>query len=70
MRRNAPASRLIVDANEGWDEAALPAMFAACAEHGVELIEQPLPAGRDAALARSGVRLRSAPMNRSTWHRT
>jgi L-Ala-D/L-Glu epimerase / N-acetyl-D-glutamate racemase len=51
VRRNAPASRLIVDANEGWDEAALPAMFAACAEHGVELIEQPLPAGRDAALA-------------------
>ena len=26
-------------------------MFAACAEFGVELIEQPLPAGRDAALA-------------------
>jgi len=25
-------------------------MFAACAEFGVELIEQPLPAGRDAAL--------------------
>jgi L-Ala-D/L-Glu epimerase len=51
VRRNAPASRLIVDANEGWSEDALPAMFEACAEHGVELIEQPLPAGRDAALA-------------------
>jgi L-Ala-D/L-Glu epimerase / N-acetyl-D-glutamate racemase len=51
VRRNAPTSRLIVDANEGWSEDALPAMFAACAEHRVELIEQPLPAGRDAALA-------------------
>ena len=51
VRRNAPMSRLIVDANEGWSEDALPAMFAACAEHGVELIEQPLPAGQDAALS-------------------
>ena len=51
MRRSAPAARLIVDANEGWAETELPAMFAACAEFGVELIEQPLPAGRDAALA-------------------
>jgi L-Ala-D/L-Glu epimerase len=51
VRRNAPTSRLIVDANEGWSEAELPTMFAACAEFGVELIEQPLPAGRDAALA-------------------
>jgi L-alanine-DL-glutamate epimerase-like enolase superfamily enzyme len=54
VRRNAPTSRLIVDANEGWSEAELPAMFAACAEFGVELIEQPLPAGRDAALAAIG----------------
>ncbi|MET0483594.1 MAG: N-acetyl-D-Glu racemase DgcA [Aestuariivirgaceae bacterium] len=51
VRRNATASRLIVDANEGWSDDGLPAMFEACAEHGVELIEQPLPAGRDAALA-------------------
>ena len=51
VRRSAPAARLIVDANEGWAETELPAMFAACAEFGVELIEQPLPAGRDAALA-------------------
>jgi L-Ala-D/L-Glu epimerase len=51
VRRNAPASRLIVDANEGWSEADLEAMFGTCAEYGVELIEQPLPAGRDAALA-------------------
>jgi L-Ala-D/L-Glu epimerase len=50
VRRNAPLSRLIVDANEGWNEAELATMFAACAEFGVELIEQPLPAGRDAAL--------------------
>jgi L-alanine-DL-glutamate epimerase-like enolase superfamily enzyme len=51
VRRNAPASRLIVDANEGWSEDEIEALFAACAEFGVELIEQPLPAGRDGALA-------------------
>jgi L-Ala-D/L-Glu epimerase len=51
VRRNAAKARLIVDANEGWNETELEPMFAACAEFGVELIEQPLPAGRDAALA-------------------
>lgn len=51
IRRNAPKSRLIVDANEGWNAELLPAMLAACAEAGVELVEQPLPAGRDQALA-------------------
>jgi L-Ala-D/L-Glu epimerase len=50
VRRNAPKARLIVDANEGWNETELEPMFAACAEFGVELIEQPLPAGGDAAL--------------------
>jgi L-Ala-D/L-Glu epimerase len=52
VRRNAPQSRLIVDANEGWDERHLIEVMPALAEFGVELIEQPLPAGADDALAR------------------
>ncbi|WP_210529409.1 N-acetyl-D-Glu racemase DgcA [Rubellimicrobium arenae] len=51
VRRGAPRSRLIVDANEGWT----PELYAALAPHllrlGVELVEQPLPAGQDEALA-------------------
>ncbi len=50
IRRNAPASRLIVDANEGWTAGSLADMLAACADQGVELVEQPLPAGNDEAL--------------------
>ncbi len=50
IRANAPNSRLIVDANEGWTPENLAAMFAACADAGVELVEQPLPAGGDEAL--------------------
>jgi len=50
VRRAAPDSRLIVDANEGWTGDLLPAMFAACRDVGVELVEQPLPAGDDALL--------------------
>ena len=52
VRRAAPQSRLIVDANEGWDERHLIEVMPALAELGVELIEQPLPAGKDDALAR------------------
>jgi L-alanine-DL-glutamate epimerase-like enolase superfamily enzyme len=52
VRREAPQATLIVDANEGWTGANLAANLAACAEAGVALIEQPLPAGADDALAR------------------
>ncbi len=52
VRRAAPRARLIVDANEGWDDKDLAKNFAACAQAGVVLIEQPLPEGRDDALAR------------------
>jgi L-Ala-D/L-Glu epimerase len=52
VRRAAPRAELIVDANEGWTEDNLAQNLAACAEAGVTLIEQPLPEGRDAALAR------------------
>lgn len=52
IRDAAPSARLIVDANEGWDEAHLPGLLEACASVGVELVEQPLPAGQDDMLAR------------------
>jgi L-alanine-DL-glutamate epimerase-like enolase superfamily enzyme len=50
IREGAPASRLIVDANEGWKPEALPALLDTCAELGVVMVEQPLPAGNDGAL--------------------
>ena len=52
VRKAAPRSELIVDANEAWTEDNLTANFKACADAGVTLIEQPLPAGKDEALAR------------------
>jgi len=53
VRRAAPCAELIVDTNEGWNADNLAQNFAACADANVTLIEQPLPEGRDAALARS-----------------
>jgi L-alanine-DL-glutamate epimerase-like enolase superfamily enzyme len=52
IRAAAPNSRLIIDANEGWSPADLPRMLGVCAECGVEMVEQPLPAADDDALAR------------------
>jgi L-alanine-DL-glutamate epimerase-like enolase superfamily enzyme len=46
----APESRIILDANEGWNEESIAGNLAAAAEVGVVLVEQPLPAGRDAIL--------------------
>ena len=51
VRAAAPQATLIVDANEGWNEEDLAANLAACAAAGVALVEQPLPDGRDHALA-------------------
>jgi L-alanine-DL-glutamate epimerase-like enolase superfamily enzyme len=48
----APDTELIVDANEAWTDANLERHLAACADAGVTMIEQPLPAGQDQALAR------------------
>lgn len=48
----APNSRLILDANEGWTDANIAENLAIAAELGIALIEQPLPAGADAILAR------------------
>jgi len=52
VRGAAPDAVLIVDANEGWNEANLADNIAACARVGVVLIEQPLPEGQDQALGR------------------
>jgi L-alanine-DL-glutamate epimerase-like enolase superfamily enzyme len=51
VRRAAPSAKLIVDANEGWSPDDLADNIAACDGAGVELVEQPLPAGDDEALA-------------------
>lgn len=51
VRQGAPRSRIIIDANEGWNAE----LYADLAPHllrlGVELVEQPFPAGRDDMLA-------------------
>ena len=52
VRQAAPRSELIVDANEAWTSGNLEQNLAACAQAGVTLVEQPLPAGKDEALAR------------------
>ena len=52
VRRAAPKSELIVDANEAWTAQNLEQNLNACAEAGVTLVEQPLPAGRDDVLGR------------------
>jgi L-alanine-DL-glutamate epimerase-like enolase superfamily enzyme len=51
VRGAAPDAELIVDANEAWRPANLDENFAACAAAGVSLVEQPLPAAADEALA-------------------
>ena len=51
VRRAAPNAELIADANEGWTPENLDANLRACAAAGVTLVEQPLPASDDAALA-------------------
>ena len=52
MRSGAPDARLIVDANEGWTADLYQAFAPELQNLGVEMIEQPLPAGDDAALAK------------------
>ena len=51
VRRNAPDARIIVDVNEGWTIVQLSAFAPSLAALGVGLIEQPLPANADSALA-------------------
>lgn len=51
VRSGAPKADVIVDANESWSEIDIVAEAEALKNLGVALIEQPLPAGNDAALA-------------------
>jgi L-Ala-D/L-Glu epimerase len=46
-----PDATIIVDANQAWNERQLHEFAPRLAELGVQLIEQPLPAGKDEALA-------------------
>jgi L-alanine-DL-glutamate epimerase-like enolase superfamily enzyme len=51
VRQAASQAELIVDANEGWTADNLADNLAACAQAGVTLVEQPLPADADDVLA-------------------
>jgi len=50
VRRGAPNSRIIVDANEGWNAESYQELAPELVRLGVEMVEQPLPAGDDDAL--------------------
>ncbi|MDF1747416.1 MAG: dipeptide epimerase [Alphaproteobacteria bacterium] len=51
VREAAPDTRLIVDANEGWSPEMVEPFSEKLGALGVEMIEQPLPAAKDAVLA-------------------
>ncbi len=51
VKRGAPKSTLVVDANEAWSEANFAENLAACRAANVALIEQPMPSGCDGLLA-------------------
>jgi L-Ala-D/L-Glu epimerase len=52
VRQAAPAARLIVDANESWNDAQLGEYMPMLVDLRVALVEQPLQADADDALAR------------------
>ncbi len=51
VREGAPKARIIVDANEGWSAEVYADLAPHLVRLGVELVEQPLPAGQDDMLA-------------------
>jgi L-alanine-DL-glutamate epimerase-like enolase superfamily enzyme len=51
VRVAAPMAKIILDANEGWTEDNIERHLRIAADAGIALVEQPLPAGRDALLA-------------------
>jgi len=51
VRDAVPHARLIADANEAWQPHEVESLLAVAAAVGVELVEQPLPAGNDEILA-------------------
>ncbi len=50
VRNAAPRARLVVDANEAWPAHEVAELLKVSAGEGVELVEQPLPAGNDELL--------------------
>ncbi|WP_147110338.1 N-acetyl-D-Glu racemase DgcA [Tateyamaria sp. syn59] len=50
VRAGAPKSRIIVDANEGWSAEVYADLAPHLVRLGVQMVEQPLPAGDDEAL--------------------
>jgi len=50
VRENAPATTIIVDANEAWTPVMVSEYGGELAKLGVKLVEQPLPAGSDSVL--------------------
>ncbi len=50
VRAGAPDAQIIVDANEGWSAEVYADLAPHLVRLGVQLVEQPLPAGEDAAL--------------------
>jgi L-alanine-DL-glutamate epimerase-like enolase superfamily enzyme len=50
VRRGAPQSRIIIDANEGWSAEIYADLAPHLVRLGVALVEQPLPAGQHDAL--------------------
>lgn len=53
VRRGAPRARLIVDANQSWSLEDLARFAPALLEHNVDLLEQPLAAGKDDNLSKN-----------------
>jgi L-alanine-DL-glutamate epimerase-like enolase superfamily enzyme len=51
VRAGAPDARIIVDANEGWSAEVYADLAPHLLRLGVEMVEQPLPAGADGMLA-------------------
>ena len=51
VRRGAPDARIIVDANEGWTAEVYADLAPHLIRLGVQMVEQPLPAGQDDMLA-------------------
>lgn len=51
VRRGAPEARLIVDANQSWSVDELQAYLPGLVPHRIDLLEQPVAAGKDAGLA-------------------
>ncbi|MEF2073452.1 N-acetyl-D-Glu racemase DgcA [Consotaella aegiceratis] len=51
VRQGAPDARIIVDANEGWTPDIYRELAPVLLRLGVQMVEQPFPAGQDEALA-------------------